>query len=176
MVTVLLLCLVDNEKIQYVRWPFRWPCGCAGAIQHTFPDRACPGLHAEPLNISIRRLFTPYHPGTSAMVIDSGNTTNTIKKNFQLAIRILFYQFKIPHPCHRRTFLWCFMRKRVGEGFQHAFRKQKSITYYKPMSLLAPGHFQKKHLAGVMQCLTFGGNFSKTIWRELFPKTFSGNF
>ena len=33
-------------------------------------------------------------------------------------------------------------------------------------------HFQKS----VQPWVTFGGNFSKTIWRELFQKTLSGNF
>jgi hypothetical protein len=37
--------------------------------------------------------------------------------------------------------------------------------------------FSKKHLAGVISGGTFGGNISKTIWREHFQKTFfSGNF
>ena len=86
MVTLLLVSLVDDEKntqkIHEVRWPFRRPFGCAGAIWRASPDRARPGLHAEPLNVSIGRLFAPYCPGTSAMVIDGGDTTNTIKKNF----------------------------------------------------------------------------------------------
>ena len=43
-------------------------------------DRAQPGLPAEPLNVSIGQLFALYRPGTSAMVIDGGDTTNTIKK------------------------------------------------------------------------------------------------
>jgi hypothetical protein len=30
--------------------------------------------------------------------------------------------------------------------------------------------FSKKHLAGAISQYTFGGNFSKTIWRELFQK------
>jgi hypothetical protein len=36
--------------------------------------------------------------------------------------------------------------------------------------------FSKKHLTGVILHLTFGRNFSKTIWWELFQKAFSGNF
>jgi len=86
MVTLLLVSLVDDEKntqkINEVRWPFRRPCGCAGAIWRASPDRAQSGLHVEPLNVAIRRLFAPYRPGTSAMVIDGGDTTNTIKKTF----------------------------------------------------------------------------------------------
>ena len=46
-------------------------------MRRTSPNRARPGLHAEPLNVTIRRLFTPYRPGVSAIVIASGNTTNT---------------------------------------------------------------------------------------------------
>ena len=50
-------------------------------------------------------------------------------------------------------------------------RVQKTKIYtYKPTSTLAPRHFQKKHLAGAILWVTFGGNFSKTIWRELFQK------
>ena len=54
-------------------------------------DRAQPGLQAEPLNVAVGKLFAPHCPGTSAMVIDGGDTTNTIKKFFKLAIRLLFY-------------------------------------------------------------------------------------
>ena len=84
MVTLLLVSLVDDkkstQKIHEVRWPFRKPCGCAGAIRRASPDRAQPGLHGEPLNVAIGQLFAPYCPGMSAMVIDGGDTTNT-KKN-----------------------------------------------------------------------------------------------
>ena len=82
MVTVLLLSPVDSEKIIHeVRWPFRSPCGCAGVMQSALPDKARPGLHAEPLNVAIGQLLAPYFPSTSAMVIDGSNTTNTINKN-----------------------------------------------------------------------------------------------
>ena len=84
MVTLLLVSQVDEEKntqkIHEVHWPFRRPCGCAGAIWRTSPNRALPGLHEEPLNVAIGRLLAPYCPSTSAMVIDGGDTTNTIKK------------------------------------------------------------------------------------------------
>ena len=60
-------------------------------MRRTSPDRAQPGLHAEPLNIAIGQLFAPYCPGTSAMVIDSGNTENTIrKKTFRLQLGYFF--------------------------------------------------------------------------------------
>jgi hypothetical protein len=54
------------------------------------PDRAQPGLQAEPLNISIGQLFTPYCPGTSAMVIGGGNTTNTTKKTFSVMVHCAY--------------------------------------------------------------------------------------
>ena len=44
------------------------------------PDRAQPGIHAEPLNVTIGKLLAPYCPGRPAIVINNGNTTNTIKK------------------------------------------------------------------------------------------------
>ena len=84
MVTLLLVSLVDDEKntqkIHEVRWPFRRPCGCTGAIRRALPDRAQPELHEEPMNIAIGQLLAPYRPSTSAMVIDGGDTTNTINK------------------------------------------------------------------------------------------------
>ncbi len=46
----------------------------------TLLDRAQPGLLAEALNVSIGQLFAPYCPGTFAMVIGGGDTTNTIRK------------------------------------------------------------------------------------------------
>ncbi len=55
-------------------------CKCAVAIWSASPNRAQPGLPLEPLNVSIGRLFAPYCPGMSAMVIDGGNTTNTMNK------------------------------------------------------------------------------------------------
>jgi hypothetical protein len=77
------MCLVNNEK-KYTRFagnfknhadaPLRF--GAHRPIEH---DQWLP---AEPLNVSIGRLFAPYRPGTSTMVIDGGDTTNTIKKNF----------------------------------------------------------------------------------------------
>ena len=77
MVTLLLVSLVDDEKntqkINEVRWPFQRPCGCAGAIRRASPNRARLGLHVEPLNADIGRLFAPYCPGT-----DGGDTTNTM--------------------------------------------------------------------------------------------------
>ena len=46
-------------------------------MRRALPDRARPGLHAEPLNIAIGRLLTPYFPGTSTIIMDGGDTTNT---------------------------------------------------------------------------------------------------
>ena len=78
-----IMCLVNNEK-KYTRFAgdfedhadARVRFGAHRQIEHES------GLPAEPLIVSIGRLFTPYRPGTSAMVIDGGGTTNTIKKNF----------------------------------------------------------------------------------------------
>ena len=83
-VTTLLLSLVDDEKntqkMHKVLWPFQRPCGCASAIWSASPNKAQPGLHAEPLSVTIVQLLAPYCPSMSAMVIDGGDTTNTIKK------------------------------------------------------------------------------------------------
>ena len=49
-------------------------------MRRTLPDIAQPGLHAEPLDVVIGRLLTPYCPGASAMVIDGSNTTSTHTK------------------------------------------------------------------------------------------------
>ena len=77
--------------------------------------------------------------------------------------------FKIPHPCHRRTFLWCCLRKRVGEGFQHAFKKQKSILRNRRVRQ-HPAIF-KKAFCGSNFALHVWWELSKTIWREHFQKT-----
>ena len=44
------------------------------------PDRARPGLHAEPLDVAIGQLLPPYCPSKSAIVIDGNDTTNTEQK------------------------------------------------------------------------------------------------
>ena len=49
-------------------------------MRRTFPDRAQPELHAEPLDVAIGQLLTPYCPGVSATVIDGSDTANTAKK------------------------------------------------------------------------------------------------
>ncbi len=69
MVILLLYSKVDNEK-NTLGFP---------PISKTTPDRAQPGLHKEPIKVSIGPLFAPYCHGASAMVIDGSNTTNTIK-------------------------------------------------------------------------------------------------
>ena len=82
--------LVNNEK-KYTRFAGNFDDHAdAVAIRSASPNRAQLGLHTEPLNISIGQLFTPYRPGTSTMVIDGGDTTNTIKK-LLLEIRVLLY-------------------------------------------------------------------------------------
>ena len=40
------------------------------------PNRAQTGLHGEPLDVAIGRLFAPYCPDASAMVIDGEKTQN----------------------------------------------------------------------------------------------------
>ena len=77
------MCLVDNET-KYTRF--------AGDFEDHADARVRFGVHRpiehnqgftrKPLNVSIGQLFAHYCPGTSAMVIDGGNTTNTIKKSF----------------------------------------------------------------------------------------------
>ncbi len=56
-------------------------------------------------------------------------------------------------------------------------RVQKTKIYLETDEFASTPPFSKKHLAGVISCITFGGNFSKTIWRELFQKNtfFGGN-
>ena len=49
-------------------------------MRRTLPNRAQPGLHAEPLDAAIGKLLAPYFPGVSAMVIDGSDTTNTHTK------------------------------------------------------------------------------------------------
>ena len=67
MVTLLLVLvsLVDNEKntqkIHKVCWPFRRPCGCAGAIRRASPDRAASRGATERLNRAIIRTVSPRH-------------------------------------------------------------------------------------------------------------------
>ena len=56
-------------------------------MRNAFPNRAQPGLHAEPLNFAIGILLAPYCPGASAMVVDGSNTTSTHKK--LLALRYI---------------------------------------------------------------------------------------
>ena len=52
------------------------------------PDRAQPGLHAEPLDLAIWQLLAPYCPGASAMVIAGSNTTTTHTQKL-LALRYI---------------------------------------------------------------------------------------
>ena len=52
-------------------------------MRRASPNRALPGLHTEPLDVTIGRLFAPYCPGASAMVIDGDDTQN---KNFSFTV------------------------------------------------------------------------------------------
>ena len=52
----------------------------------TSADRARPGLHVEPLDVAIGKLFAPYCPGESTMVIDGGDTTNTTTKTISVTV------------------------------------------------------------------------------------------
>ena len=78
------------KKIHEVCRPFWWPCGCAGAMRHTLPDRARPGLHREPLDVAIGLLFALYCPGKSTMVIEGGNTTNATTKNYSVTVHCAY--------------------------------------------------------------------------------------
>ena len=78
MVTILLYFLVDNEKNTQGSLAILMTMRMPGAMRRASPNRAQPGLHAEPLNIAIGKLFAPYCPSTSTMVINGGDTTNTI--------------------------------------------------------------------------------------------------
>ena len=49
-------------------------------MRRAWPDGAQPGLHAEPLDVTIGRLLAPYRLGASAMVIDGSDTTSTQEK------------------------------------------------------------------------------------------------
>ena len=78
MVTILLLSLVDIEK--NTRFAGHLDDHADALVRcGASPDGAQPGLHAEPLDVAIGRLLSLYRPGASAMVIDGGDTTNTIK-------------------------------------------------------------------------------------------------
>jgi len=55
-------------------------------------------------------------------------------------------------------------------------RVQKTKIYLETDEYSSTPPFSKKTFGGSYLGVTFGGNFSKTIWRELFQKTFSGNF
>jgi hypothetical protein len=59
-------------------------------------------------------------------------------------------------------------------GLPTRVQKQKYLETDKFVT--STRQFQKKPLAGAILWVTFGGNISKTIWRDLFQKTFSGNF
>ena len=52
----------------------------------TSPDRAQPGLHAEPMDVTIGQLLAPYLPGGLAVVIDGSNTTSTHTKTFSFTV------------------------------------------------------------------------------------------
>ena len=53
---------------------------------HTWPNRAQPGLHTEPLDVAIGRLLASYRPGASIMVIDGSDTTNTHTQNLGFTV------------------------------------------------------------------------------------------
>ena len=44
------------------------------------PNRSQPGLHTEPLDVTIGQLLAPYFLGASALVINGSDTTSTHKK------------------------------------------------------------------------------------------------
>ena len=73
------MCLVNNEK-KYTRFAGNFEEHADAPLQFGAhrPIEHNQWLPAEPLNVSIGRLFAPYRSGTSAMVIDGGNTLNTI--------------------------------------------------------------------------------------------------
>jgi hypothetical protein len=50
----------DDEQMHLVRWPFRWPWQCAGAIQTALSNPACPGLLWKPLDAGIGQLLALY--------------------------------------------------------------------------------------------------------------------
>ena len=67
---------------------------------------------------------------------------------------------------------WVGLQTLVKKTNIYNLETSKFVTYTR--------HFQKKHLAGVILGVTFGGNvwqnfFQKTIWREFFKKPFGGN-
>ena len=80
MVTLLLLSLVNNEKNTLGLPAISMTMRMRLAIRNVSPDRARPGLHAEPLDVVTGRLLAPYLPGASAIGIDGSNTTSTQKR------------------------------------------------------------------------------------------------
>ena len=62
-------------------------------MRRALPDRSLPGLHAEPLDVTIRQLLASYCPGVSAMVIDNGDTTYTHKKLLALRYDIVHHAY-----------------------------------------------------------------------------------
>ena len=69
-------------------------------MRRALPDRARPGLQAEPLNVAIGGLLTPYRPGASAMVIDGSDTTNTHTQTFSFTVHHVYA--KLIEKIHKR--------------------------------------------------------------------------
>ena len=65
--------------MQANRWQFLLPCGCGGTSQGTSPDRACPGLHLEPLDATWASAWRRIAP--AAVMVDEfvKTTLNTNK-------------------------------------------------------------------------------------------------
>ena len=84
------------------------------------------------------------------------------------------YLFKIPPPAIGGLFYGV----ACGSVLGRAYNARSETKIYNPETdeFASTPPFSKKSLGGSYLGGPFGGNFSKTIWRELFRKTFSGNF
>ncbi len=73
----------DNKSIatkkQVNCWRFRLPWQCSGTTRGASPDRAHPGLHLKPLDVTIGRVPAPYCPGGCMVNKFEWNTQNINK-------------------------------------------------------------------------------------------------
>ena len=72
-------------------------------MQRASLDRARPGIHAEPLDVTIGRLLAPYRPGASTMVVDGSDTTPAQKILLALRYDIVHHAYaKLVKKRHER--------------------------------------------------------------------------
>ena len=62
-------------------------------MRRASPNRSRPGLHAEPLDVTIGRLLAPYRLGVSAMVIEAATQQAHKKKLLALRYDIVHHAY-----------------------------------------------------------------------------------